>query len=418
MELALPCDIGAYRVTERLAAGGFGVVYRAQDMQSGRSVALKVLDAERVADGDAITRFHREIRLAQLVRHANVVEILDVGEVRAGQPYFVMELLDGCDLGRFVRLRGRIAPGLLPRILEPLASALDAMHGKGIIHRDLKPSNVFLTGADLDRRVVLLDFGVAKLLDDTGPALTRSQHVIGTPHCMAPEQITGAQLGPPTDVYALGVLCYFMLTGVYPFDHADVDVVQSMHLTRPVSGPGHLVPVPHELDQLICRAMAKSPEHRPSSAGNFWAECRAILHRPEPACAASPRLGAHAELRLAVPEEEADDALLDRLEAILPRLRDALAALDVRVVAEHGNTLLAIGDPGAARVIAACAARVRASLDDARVEMRVRLHVATDAQLLGPAWTERDLAPGVFASAAAAASLGVISAVDWLQLDP
>src|SRR5688572_4575233 len=180
-----------------------------------------------------------------------------------------MELLGGANLKNRIAERGPLSPEAALGVMEALAAALSAAHAKGIIHRDLKASNVFIADAQEPGRVVLLDFGVAKLLDDTGPSLTLTHHAVGSPPCMSPEQITGDPVDERTDVYGLGLLLYFMLTGVMPFDHKQRAVVWDMHLHQAPPKPSHRADVSRAVDKVVVTALAKAPDDRPQTPGEL-----------------------------------------------------------------------------------------------------------------------------------------------------
>jgi serine/threonine protein kinase len=267
-----PPAAGAYRIGELLASGGFGAVYRAEHTSSGAAAAVKIMHAELSADRGAVGRFEREIEVMQRLRHPGVLEVFDRGRLPDGRPFLAMELLAGESLRAHLDARGRLEVAEALAILEPLADALGAAHARGVIHRDLKPSNVFLAEAGRRRRVVLLDFGVAKLLDAEGPALTRSGNVVGTTSCMAPEQILTRPIDVRSDVYALGVLAYRMLAGEPPFAARNLIALQQAHLymtPRPPSAAGSPDPA---LDAPILRALAKEPPARQPSAAAFLSE--------------------------------------------------------------------------------------------------------------------------------------------------
>ena len=215
-ELARGVRVRDYVVREKIAEGGFGAVYRVEHTVLGRQAALKVLHPELASSREAIARFEREARTVNVIKHPNVVDIYDFGELPDGRPYFVMELLVGIDLSEHLASFGPLSPEETLALLTPLAAALSAAHAKGVVHRDVKPSNVFLADGE-PRRVVLLDFGVAKLLAPGTEGLTTSRHRIGTPSFMSPEQLAGGDIDGRADVYALGALAYQMLTGQLPF---------------------------------------------------------------------------------------------------------------------------------------------------------------------------------------------------------
>lgn len=318
---APPSRVGAYHIERLIGAGGFGAVYLAKG-PAGREVALKRLHAELVNTPGALLRFEREIRVIGRIRHPSVVTILDVGD--DGGPYFVMELLHGSDLREKLRAAGRLPPRRALEILAPVADALATAHGKGVVHRDVKASNVFL---DRDR-VVLLDFGLAKLLDDTGPTLTSSRIVVGSPPCMAPEQILGHPVNERTDVYGLGVLAYHMLAGVVPFQHDEPTVVREMHLSQPPAPIAHRAPVPPELDRVIARALAKDPGARQATVRELIDE----LLRATTSCErAAPAGGRSVAVHVEVAAEE-------RLDAVVAALR--AAGMQLAFAAGNAATLL------------------------------------------------------------------------------
>lgn len=335
---------GDYIVREPLARGGFGAVYRAEHAATGEPRALKVLHAELATTAQAVLRFEREVEAIQRVPHPNVIGIESVGRLDDGRPYFVMELLKGADLAAHLAAVGRLSPIEALAILEPLASALDAVHARGIIHRDLKPSNVFLDERGPARRVVLLDFGVVKLLDERGPGLTASFQMIGTPAFMTPEQIRGLPADVQTDVYALGTLLYCMLTGKPPFA-ASHDVVLSQLLLHARSPrPSSRAPVDPALDDVVLRAMSKDPARRHASAGALLEDFRKVIGaiaRPAERRTAAVYVGVWGDEAAL---EEADEALLADLDAALPRAAALLGARGLRQALDLGNGALFLMD--------------------------------------------------------------------------
>ncbi|MEZ4312566.1 MAG: serine/threonine-protein kinase [Polyangiaceae bacterium] len=286
----LPNTIGAYRLGPRIAQGGFGVVYRAEHIESGAPAALKVIHAELASSPVMVARFEREIATIQRVEHPGVVRVLEQGRLADGRPYFVMELLHGDDLSAHLKARGRLPASEVVEIFEPLCAVVAAAHARAIIHRDIKASNVMLAREGERMRVVLLDFGVAKLLDDEGPKLTASRHLVGTLSCMAPEQILTRPVDERTDVYALGILAYRLLTGEAPFAARSVLALQQMHLAAVPRPPSALVPLPPPADAVILRALAKQPDERYPGAPAFFEELRAALLSSEAARPAEQRV--------------------------------------------------------------------------------------------------------------------------------
>ncbi len=206
-----------YEVLQLLGEGGMGCVYRARHRVLGRQFALKALRPELAQDLTLAERFVQEARAAAAISHPNVVSITDFGMLDHGQPYFVMELLEGRTLSSVLRERGSIEPEQVALIARSIASALSAAHEVGVIHRDLKPDNVILLGDEtVPSALKVLDFGLAQLLGKR--RLTRDDIVYGTPQYMSPEQAAGEPLDARVDVYSLGILMYEMLTGRVPFE--------------------------------------------------------------------------------------------------------------------------------------------------------------------------------------------------------
>lgn len=384
--------VGALEIVEELARGGFGIVYRARDRRSGAEVALKVLHPDLCQDLEAARRFDREIRVVQLIGHPNIVEILDVGALPTGEPYFSMELLEGRTLGQHIAQGGRLSGRETLEILEALASALEASHAKGVIHRDLKASNVFL--AD---RVVLLDFGIAKLLEETGSTITSSRHVIGTPVSMAPEQIAGGPLGPATDVYGLGALTYLMLTAAPPFSHPSAAVLQQMQLEQMPVPPSELAPVSAALEQVVLRALAKAPGDRYPTPVAFAGAIRAALEATSPAAPSekSPVTAVFIDLRLSVDAESADEALLAAIDDLLPAVCRALPDLDV--VRSTGSSRLLQSREQSPREALDRVARVLETAAVPGVSFAVYARSGSrDEVLESLAWLPADSGPGLF----------------------
>jgi eukaryotic-like serine/threonine-protein kinase len=259
---------GDYQLAEQIGWGAFGTVYRAIHPVIGKAVAVKVL--ERASDHDARLeqRFVTEARAVNRINHPNIVDIFGFGELENGQKFYVMELLSGETLRSLLGRTGALPPHVALEILEPLADALDAAHNVGIFHRDLKPANVFLhrgaTGAVV---VKLLDFGVAKVLETSDVGATNSSHAIGTPAYMAPEQWENEMVGATSDIYALGVIAYELLTGERPFRSTAMRHLVKLDVfeePRPASSVNPRLPA--AVDGILVRMLAKLPRERPSNA--------------------------------------------------------------------------------------------------------------------------------------------------------
>lgn len=263
--------MGRYRLVRRLGHGGMGEVHLAYHASLRRPCAVKILK-EGIADAIAIARFEREAEAASRLRHPNTIAVFDFGRTEAGQPYYVMEYLDGCDLAQLVRREGLLSPDRAVYLLEQIAGSLAEAHALDMVHRDVKPGNLFITtmGGAGDF-VKVLDFGLVKGVD-LGPDLTRPDAFMGTPRYMAPEALCGQQVDPRADVYALGTVAYFMLCGEPPFSSGDayLDVYRQIHDPPPAitSRRDPKLPAPSpELLQIIERCLQKDRDQRPESAG-------------------------------------------------------------------------------------------------------------------------------------------------------
>jgi len=257
--------VGHYRVTDRLGGGGMGVVYRAEDVKLGRTVALKFLPPELTSDPEAKLRFEREARAASKLDHPNICTIHDFGEADDGQMYLAMACYDGESLA------SKIADGPMPlddalRIVEQIARGLGKAHSAGIIHRDVKPDNVMITA---DGVVKILDFGLAKIT--LASKITRSNTTVGTPAYMAPEQLRGEDVGPQADIWALGVVLFELLTGDLPF-RGDYHAALSYAILneQPAS-----IPDQPEIDRIVKRMLRKDPLQRYQSVSELLADLAA-----------------------------------------------------------------------------------------------------------------------------------------------
>jgi serine/threonine protein kinase len=317
----LPLHVGQrvrdYVVEELIARGGFGTVYRARHAVLNRAAAIKVLHADLVS-GESLVRFHREAQVVNDIKHPNIVDIFDVGELPGGVPYFLMELLGGKDLGFELATRGRFAPKDALEILHPLAAGLAAAHLHGVIHRDVKASNVVIDPGRDRGRVVLLDFGVAKLLDSPASGVTATRQLVGSPCCNAPEQIEGRTVDPRTDVYGLAVLAFQLLTGELPFRTDEVGQLQHLVAPRPrASTRARLAPA---VDAVLARGMAIAPPDRHAGTQQLVADLADAIAR-------------HAALDVLPPVRRPVDAIVVRALAVGDLDEDlvhALAAIDRR----------------------------------------------------------------------------------------
>ncbi|HEX6490887.1 MAG TPA: serine/threonine-protein kinase, partial [Gaiellaceae bacterium] len=262
-----------YRSPRRIAQGGMGEIYRATDSTLGRAVAIKVL-AERYARDDAVrARFTREaLAAARLSGEPHIVTIFDVGE-HAERPFIVMEYLGGGSLEQRLRRHGAQEPGQALEWLEQAAEALDAAHRNGVVHRDVKPANLLL---DRSANVHVADFGIASAAGMD--SLTMTGTVLGTAGYLSPEQALGERATPASDLYALAVVAFELLSGRRPFENESLTAEAAAHVHAPVPSLAEVgAQLPAELDPVFQRALAKDPRHRYPTGAEFVASIRAAL---------------------------------------------------------------------------------------------------------------------------------------------
>ena len=259
---------GRYELHERIGAGAMGVVYRARDTRLERDVALKFLPESMDSDSDAVARFLQESRAAAALNHPNIATLHAI-EDDGGRSFLVMELVAGETLAHRLTRDGSLEAEEAAAIATQIAAGLSAAHAKGIVHRDIKPTNVMITP---DGLVKIMDFGIAKL--PGGPAMTRAGSTLGSAAYMSPEQVRGEEVDGRSDIWALGVVLYEMLSGHLPFDgDNDHTVLHGVLNVDPEPIGGVRPELPGELASLVMRALEKDPGKRPASA----AELRAAL---------------------------------------------------------------------------------------------------------------------------------------------
>ena len=293
---------GKYRLDSLLGSGGVGDVYRAQNTLMGRTVAIKLLKPEHVTDENVVNRFLREARAANMARHPNVVDVLDVGRDEQGLPFIVQEFLEGYDLGKKLeRVGGPLPVNDVLDLMIPVTQAVGLAHARGVVHRDLKPENVFLAHVGGDIIPKLLDFGISYIRPQPGDVrMTKTGMTVGTPAYMSPEQLEGTTgVDMRTDVWALGVILYEALAGRLPFE-GETSALMFAQIAWVDPAPLREVAphVPAALDQVVSRCLQRNVANRYPSAGELARdlvhvrEGRAIepTHRRSTAAPSAPRV--------------------------------------------------------------------------------------------------------------------------------
>jgi len=271
---------GEYRLGRKLGEGGFGTVYEAVHPLLKRRAAVKVLHRIAGSDSDSVLRFVAEARAVNQIKNRHIIDIFSFGKLTDGRHFYVMDLLEGEPLDRFIAREGRCSVESTVQLLRPIAEALDAAHAAGVVHRDLKPQNIYLiwdsTGETVPK---LLDFGMAKLLGDSR-VHTVSGTPLGTPLYMSPEQARGDVVDGRSDVYALGVLCHELLTGRLPITGENTIAVLMAHIIQVPPRVSEVCPdLSPELDAPVLRMLEKKPEQRPATASEALTELACAAER-------------------------------------------------------------------------------------------------------------------------------------------
>ncbi len=265
-EVAEARRLGQYHLRRRLGSGGMGEVYLAEHLLLKRPCAVKLIRPGDATDPRALERFEREVRLTAALSHPNIVEIYDYGRAEDGMYYYVMEYLNGLSLAELVERHGPLPPGRAVYLLRRVCGALGEAHAAGLIHRDIKPSNIFAARrGGLGDVAKLLDFGLVRPAARSDTAhLSREGQVLGTPLYMSPEQASGGrELDGRSDIYSLGAVAYFLLTGRPPFEGEGGIAVMIAHARDPVVPPSQVrAGIPDDLERVVLRCLAKDPAER------------------------------------------------------------------------------------------------------------------------------------------------------------
>jgi serine/threonine-protein kinase len=257
---------GRYRILRKLGSGGMANVYLAEDEELGRRVAIKILNDRHANDEQFVERFRREAKHAAGLSHPNIVSIYDRGEAE-GTYYIAMEYLEGRSLKELISSRGPAPVSIAIEYARQILAALRVSHRTGVIHRDIKPHNVLVDG---EGRLKVTDFGIAR----AGPSqMTEAGSIVGTAQYLSPEQAQGAPVSESSDLYSVGIVLYELLTGEVPFTGETPVEIAMKHLSRVPAPPSRLRPeIPHDLDLVVMRALAKDPEDRYQSADEMDAD--------------------------------------------------------------------------------------------------------------------------------------------------
>src|SRR3989442_11956542 len=257
---------GRYRIIRKLGSGGMADVYLAEDQELGRRVAIKILNERHAGDEQFVERFRREAKNAASLSHPNIVSIYDRGEAE-GTYYIAMEYLEGRTLKELILTRGPAPIGVAIDYTRQILGALSFAHRNGIVHRDIKPHNVVVGP---DGRLKVTDFGIAR---SGASQMTEAGSIIGTAQYLSPEQARGAPVDQRSDLYSIGIVLYEMLTGSVPFTGDTPLEIAMKHLSATPEPPSEKRPeVPHELDSIVLRALAKIPDDRYQSAEEMDAD--------------------------------------------------------------------------------------------------------------------------------------------------
>ena len=276
---------GQFKILQRIGSGGMGSVYKAEQPDMNRFVAVKILHSKYLSRSDLVSRFRREARAMSHLSHPNTARVFLYGQLDDGSCYFVMEYLEGRNLAQLVRAEGPMDPERAINVMVQVCGALEEAHQQGIVHRDLKPENIFLTvqGGIADFPKVL-DFGLAKVTErQMRPGsliLTQEGMVFGTPEFMSPEQARGEPLDGRSDIYSLGVILYELLTGKLPFDAKQPMDFINMHINEPPIPLGKRAPgleLPEGLERVLEKSLAKKPEDRYQTATEFGQALRDVI---------------------------------------------------------------------------------------------------------------------------------------------
>ncbi|MCE9672443.1 serine/threonine protein kinase [Myxococcus stipitatus] len=387
-ELKAGALVGRWVVERVHYRGPVSTLYRARDAQGAGIAALKVLQVLPESGDIALRRFQREAATLQRLRHPSIVDVLDYGTLADGRSFIAMEWLEGRDLAAELAARGPLAASEALQLLEQVGAALRAAHAAGVVHRDLKAQNVMRLERDDAALVVkLVDFGIAKGLTPDAPgasSLTHTGVALGTPMSMAPEQIRGEVPDARTDLYALGVLLFQLVTGQPPFPGATRHEVEEQHLHAPAPRPSERAPVPAALDEVVLRCLAKRREERYPDVDALLEDLRRAVGGGQARGAGAHAVALYAEARAS---RAPDASMLASMDALLEHTGAVAREAGLEVRMEGSGCLMALAPlPDDAhsertvreRVLSAAlelVERAARGVDGARVGLSITVHV-------------------------------------------
>jgi len=360
--------VAGYLLADLVGVGGMAVVFRARDEGLGRTVALKVLAGNLAGDLAARERFTREARMVANVEHPHIIPVYAAGQAD-GLLYIAMRFVDGADLHALIRRDGPLPPRRAAAFVSGMASALDAAHAVGVVHRDVKPANVLVDARPgRPEHGYLTDFGVARVMRSTG-GLTIAGQFIGTPNYGAPEQISGAAVDGRTDQYALACVTYELLTGSVPFKREDPMMVLFAHAhAEPLQLTAARRDLPAAVDAVLARGLAKQPDRRYDSCGDFADALREALGL-EPYDPRRPVKPGHVSVAPPAPQQAAPASTPTKTLTIPPELpapRAPEKSVPGRSVPGHSLPERTAPEPGAAGTWTAMVTADRAYYDHVR----------------------------------------------------
>lgn len=280
------CLMGKYDIIDVIGHGGMGVVYKGRQVLMDRTVAIKMLQSQHIADSMSVKRFHQEGKAASKMNHPHVITVYDFGVTpTSGQPFIVMDYLLGTDLSQIIKEEGQLGVERSLKILAQSTDALDHAHRMGVIHRDLKPSNIMLIDYEDEKDYVkVVDFGVAKLISAGGEQqrLTQMGEVCGSPVYMSPEQCQGLELDSRSDIYSMGIVIYETLTGRLPILGKTMVETMSKHITEPPPRFTEVRPdlyIPERLEAVVFKALSKNREDRHQSMAELTRDLDTAIPR-------------------------------------------------------------------------------------------------------------------------------------------